>query len=173
MSNSLRDALVRSGVSQPQPRRKPGQRKRRKASAKADSGEMDLARAYALRARDETRERKDAERQAREKKERRRKLRKLLEGKALDREDAECLRHYEFHGKIRRAHVTAEQLQALNAGDLAVVQSRGRFLLVESGVARQAAAIEPGCLALLVDPAQAGQSDDDVPDDGVPDDLVW
>lgn len=134
--------------------------------------DVDLAKAYALRAHSEAQEREqarlEAERKKREKQERHRKLRELLDRKSLDRDDADKLRHYEFHGKIRRVHVTGEQLAALNAGDLAVLQSGSRFILVEAAVAREAAAIEPVCVALLVDPDQ-----DDGTDDGVPDDLIW
>lgn len=179
MSNSLRDALLKSGLSKPKVAASKNVRgASRKAKAKRplrESGtgqDVDLAKAYALRARSEAQEReqnrREAERKKREKQERRRKLRELLDGKSLDREDADKLRHYEFHGKIRRVHVTEEQLAALNAGKLAVLQSGGRFILVDADIARQAAVIEPGCLALLVDPEH-----DNVADDGVPDDLNW
>ena len=179
MSGSLRDELLKSGLAKPgqsrsKSKRKPPRKAAEKQSlrASADEQELDLAKAYALRARSEAREReqarREAERKKREKQARRRKLRELLDGKALDTDSADCVRHYEFHGKIRRVHVTRTQLQQLNAGQLAVLQSGGRFLLVEADVARAAADIEPGCLALLVDPEQTGDADD-----GVPDDLVW
>ncbi len=180
MANSLRDALLKSGISRPtvvapkKPRgefpKANGKRPLREANGGQD---VDLAKAYALRARSEAQEREQARREAeckkREKQERHRKLRELLDGKSLNRDDTDKLRHYEFHGKIRRVHVTGEQLAALNAGDLAVLQSGGRFILVDAGIARKAAAIEPGCVALLVDPDQGEGADDD----GVPDDLIW
>lgn len=176
MSNSLRDALLKSGLAKPgkaQTGRNSGTGKRRSGRPpapprQASDEEIDLARAYALRARTEKREREqarlEAERKAREKKARRQRLQALLDGKSLLREDADQLRHYEFHGKIRRVHVTGEQLEALNAGTLGVVQSGGRFLLVEAAVARQAAGIEPGCVALLIDP-DAPERGDDLPAD--------
>ncbi|MGB8636270.1 MAG: DUF2058 family protein [Rhodanobacteraceae bacterium] len=179
MSGSLRDELLKSGLAKPRPSRSKSKRmpSRKLAENKSlrepgDGQELDLAKAYALRARSEAREReqarREAERKKREKQARRRKLRELLEGKVLDTDSADCVRHYEFHGKIRRVHVTRSQLAQLNTGQLAVLQAGGRFLLVEADVARAAAEIEPGCLALLVDPEQAGDADD-----GVPDDLVW
>lgn len=175
MSNSLRDALLQSGLpmaKKPPPAKPGGKRKPPRSSAPQRGAEIDLAKAWALRARAETQARdaarREAERLAREKKERRQRLQQLLEGKALDSAAADGVRHYEFHGKIRRVHVTAEQLAGLNAGRLAVVQLRGRFLLVSADVARQAAAIEPGCLALLVEPTD-GAGDDE----GIPDDLRW
>lgn len=175
MGNSLRDALLRSGVQAPkpaktQPPRATGSGKRRQPP-RADV-DIDLARAWALRARSEAAARQraqaEAERKAREKKARRQRLRELLEDAALDRPDADAVRHYEFHGKIRRVHVTRDQLAALNAGELGVVQSGGRFLLVQRDIARRAADIEPGCVALLVDPDAPPAADDDVPDD-----LTW
>lgn len=179
MANSLRDALLKSGVKPKPPRGKDKRASSRKPKGKkhpcesTSTEDLDLAKAYAMRARSEAMERdqarKEAERKKREKQEKRRKLRVLLDGKTQDRDDADTVRHYEFHSKIRRVHVTAEQLVALNAGDLAVLQSGGRFVLVDAAIARQAAEIEPGCLALLVDPEQSVES----ADDGVPDDLVW
>lgn len=180
MSRSLRDALLQSGLkptetSRPKSKKKPRKKKHRSGSSEAagTDGEVDLARAYAMRAREDARERaqaqREAQRKAQEKKERRRRLRELLDGKNLIREDADQLRHYEFHGKIRRVHVTGEQLRALNGGDLAVVQSGGRFMLVDGDIARKAAQIEPGCLALLVHP----NADPSSSDEGIPDDLVW
>lgn len=177
MSGSLRDELLKNGFkATAAPRRKRGSG-RTSPGAKPHEGTqndegMDLARAFALRAREEAAEReqarREAERKKREKQERQRKLRQLLDGQSLNRDDADLVRHYEFHGKIRRVHVTSEQLVAINAGELGVVQSGGRALVVTAEVARRAADIEPGVLALLVDPDAADDTDD-----GVPDDLVW
>ncbi len=177
MSGSLRDELLKNGFkAKAPPRRKRGAGQKPvtdKRDRKLEFGEdLDLARAYALRARTEAAEReqakREAERKKREKQERKRKLRAVLDGQELNSEDADQVRHYEFHGKIRRVHVTAEQLVAINAGELGVVQSGGRAILVAADIARQAAEIEPGVLALLVDPDQP-----DAAADGVPDDLVW
>ena len=132
--------------------------------------ENDLARAYALRAKQEREEReraqREAERIAREKKERKQKLANLLDGKALNATDADLPRHFPHGDKIRRVYCTADQLARLNRGELAVVQLAGRYLLVDAGVARQAQAIQPECLVLLCDPN--APTDDDVPAD-----LVW
>ncbi len=175
MSNSLRDALLQSGVKPPRKARGGGPKAnrgnkaaKRRTSTPREDEELDLAKAWSLRQQSEARERAEAKRKAEEKKARRKRLRQLLEGQGLDTAEAEQVRHYEFHGKIRRVHVTAEQLRALNDGELAVVQLRGRFMLVTAELARKAAAIEPGCLALLVEPGADGMADD-----GVPDDLMW
>lgn len=178
MSESLRDLLLKSGIAKKVPKvpraahGKAGKASRPAAvrpSPQADEN-IDLARAYALRAQTEARERarskREAEQHARARKEARRKLQALLDGKALNRADAERLRHFEYHGKIRRVHVDDAQLRALNAGELGVVQFGGRYLLVDASIARTAGNIDPDALALLLEP---GMTDDD----DVPADLVW
>jgi uncharacterized protein YaiL (DUF2058 family) len=173
MSESLRDQLLKAGF-KPSPKAKPApkphMRKPEPRKPRAPA-EPDLAQAFAMRAKADRAEREAAEREAREKaaekKERKRKLQALLEGKALNKADADQPRNFEFGGKIRRVYVTAEQLRQLNAGDLGVVMHGGRALVVVRDVALQAQAIAPEVVALLVDPSAP------VEDDGVPDDLVW
>ena len=198
MSDSLRDQLLKSGLVQklksearpaqkaapssprPSPKHgsmaspKPQQAARPQQSGKprppAGVDEADLARAYALRARQEREERerqqREAERAAREKKERKQKLATLLDGKALNSTEADLPRHFPHGNKIRRVYCTADQLARLNHGELAIVQLSGRYLLVEQAVALQAKAIQEEALVLLCDPN--APSEDDVPAD-----LVW
>ncbi|HSE13238.1 MAG TPA: DUF2058 family protein [Rudaea sp.] len=140
------------------------------ATSAAELHERDLARAYALRARQEKEEReraqRDAERAAREKRERKQKLAALLDGKAQNANDADLPRHFPHGNKIRRVYCTAEQLPRLNRGELAIVQLAGRYLLVARDVALQAQAIQPEALVLLCDPNAPAEDD-------VPADLVW
>jgi uncharacterized protein len=140
--------------------------------------EIDLARAYAIRAQKEKDERIEAERlkqeQARERREAKAKLAELLKDQSLNDPSAEIARHFDYGGKIKRIHVTPTQLKALNAGELGVVQLDGRYLLVTAALLEQAAAIFPPAIALQVDPA-APAADDPYADPQyqVPDDLVW
>jgi len=140
--------------------------------------EMDLAKAYAIRAQREKDERIEAERvrqeEARVRREAKAKLAEFLKDKALNDPAAEIARHFPYGGKIKRVHVTETQLKALNAGELGVVQDGGRYLLVDAATLAEAEAIFPAAVALKVDP--------DAPADGdpyadprfqVPDDLVW
>jgi uncharacterized protein YaiL (DUF2058 family) len=140
--------------------------------------EIDLAKAYAIRAQKEKDERIEAERQkqeaARIKREAKAKIAGLLKDKSLNATDAELVRHFEYNGRIRRVHVTEAQLRALNAGDLGVVQLDGRYLLVDAEVAREVHALLPSLLALLVDPTVPANDDPYAdPKFVVPDDLVW
>lgn len=134
--------------------------------------EIDLARAYALRANAERSEREAEQRAAearkREKAERKLKLAALLDGKSQNDVAAEIARNFEYTGKIRRIYVRADQLAALNAGDLGVVQHDGRFLLVTRELAVAVRELFPSVVAVLHEPGELAAGDD-----GVPSDLVW
>jgi uncharacterized protein len=198
MSDSLRDQLLKSGLVQklkseakptprpaPKPPTRPGNvvarpqarpqarptpKPQHPAPRATGVDEADLARAYALRARQEREERerqqREAERAAREKKERKQKLAALLDGKALNSAEADLPRHFPHGNKIRRVYCTADQLARLNRGELAIVQLAGRYLIVEQTIAVQARAIQEEALVLLCDPNAP-------PEDDVPADLVW
>ena len=140
--------------------------------------DIDLAKAYAIRAQKEKDERIEAERlkqeEARLRREAKAKLEAFLKDKALNAADAEHVRHFEYGGKIKRVHVTAPQLKALNAGELGVVQMNGRYLLVDAAALAEAEAIFAQAVALKVDPnAPAGDDPYSDPQYQVPDDLVW
>jgi uncharacterized protein len=186
MVDSLRDQLLKSGIvkqlkdekRQQQPVAKPhagygkGKPPHKPNKPARSQDQMDLAKAYSMRAQTEAAERKQAEQeaaeQARLKRERKAKLQQILEGKALNKPDADQARHFEYGGKIRRVYVDAAQLAELNAGKLGVVQNGGRYLLVPLSVAEQVRDLDPHLLALLVDPSNGG-----IGEDGVPDDLMW
>lgn len=180
MADSLRDQLLKSGIvkqvreeqRQQAPKgARPAQGRHKPPPSRRDQGDMDLAKAYAIRAQADANERKRAEQaaaeQARIKRERKAQVQKLLEGQTLNLAEADHVRHFEYGGKIRRVHVDAAQLTALNEGRLGIVQQNGRYLVVSQAIAEQVRAIDAHLLALLVDPKAADT------DDGVPDDLMW
>ena len=174
---------------QPGPREpgKPGQRASgkparpgagRDARSPRTREDIDLAKAYAIRAQREKDERIEAERvrqeEARVRREAKAKLAVFLQDKALNDPAAEIARHFPYGGKIKRIHVTEAQLKALNAGELGVLQLDGRYLLVTAAVLAEAEAIFAPAVALKVDP-DAPAADDPYADPQyqVPDDLVW
>jgi uncharacterized protein YaiL (DUF2058 family) len=167
----------------PAPGRPPqGRPPRAGKPAPAKSGgtraEFDLGKAYALRAQKEKDERIAAEaakqEEARQRREARAKLAEVLAGKALNDANAEQVRHFEYGGKIKRVHVTPEQLVALNKGELGVVQSEGRYVLVTAEVLAQAKEVFADAVALEVDPNAPAPADDYAdPQFQVPDDLSW
>lgn len=160
----------------PEGNRKPSPHKQ--AGKPTSGAEFDLARAYAARNAQEQRERAEAERlaqeQARLKREARAKLTEFLVGKALNDDKAEIARHFEYGGKIKRVYVNADQLKALNSGELGVLQQNGRYLLVSAETLLQAEEIFSHAVALKIDPS-APSKDDPYSDPlyQVPDDLVW
>ena len=140
--------------------------------------EIDLAKAYALRAQKEKDERIEAERlkqeEARVRREAKARLAELLKDKAVNDPAAEIARHFNYGGKIKRVHVTPEQLKALNAGELGVVQLDGRYLLFPIALVLEAEQVFAPAVALKVDPdAPAGDDPYADPAYQVPDDLVW
>lgn len=140
--------------------------------------EIDLAKAYALRAQKEKDDRIEAERikqeEAKIRREAKAKLAVLLKDKSLNDPAAEIARHFQYGGKIKRIYVNAEQLKALNAGELGVAQMDGRYLLVPIALLLEAEAIFPPSVALKVDPdAAPGEDPYSDPAYQVPDDLVW
>lgn len=207
MTDSLRDQLLGLGFKpSPKPERKPERRPdpRRDAHKPAGKGgahpkpgqggkprppqgagkprrsqeDIDLAKAYAIRAQREKDERIEAERvkqeEARVRREAKAKLESFLKDKALNHADADIARHFPYGGKIKRIYVTAGQLKALNAGELGVVQQSGRYLLVAAAVLVEAEAIFAPAVALKVDPdAPSGDDPYADPQYQVPDDLVW
>lgn len=207
MSDSLRDQLLGLGFKPaPKPERKPERRPDARRDARKPAGkggaqpkpgqggkprppqgagkpkrsqeDIDLAKAYAIRAQREKEERIEAERvkqeEARLRREAKAKLEAFLQDKALNDAEADIARHFPYGGKIKRIYVNATQLKALNAGELGVVQQNGRYLLVTAAVLAEAEAIFAPAIALKVDPdAPADQDPYADPQYQVPDDLVW
>lgn len=159
--------------------RKPQQRKGGGSQPGQRSREdIDLAKAYAIRAQKEKDDRIKAEQAkqeaARQRREAKAKVEALVKDKALNVAEADIARHFPYGGKIKRVYVTAEQLKAVNAGALGVLQLNGHYKVVNAEVLAQAEAIFPDCVALKVDPdAPAGDDPYADPKYQVPDDLVW
>jgi len=194
MSTTLRDQLLGLGFKPAAPAPKSAQPPRRKPQQKPSAArkpdptkpppraqsqdEIDLAKAYAIRAQREKQERIEAERQkqeaARQRREAQAKLVAFLDGKALNAPEADIARHFEYGGKIKRIYVTAAQLKALNAGELGVVQLNGRYLLVSAEVLAEAETLFAPAVALKVNP-DAPPADDPYADPKyqIPDDLIW
>lgn len=207
MTDSLRDQLLGLGFKPaPKPERKPDRRPDPRRDAHKPTGkgaahpkpgqggkprpphatgkpkrsqeDIDLAKAYAIRAQREKDERIEAERikqeEARVRREAKARLEAFLKDKALNDAEADIARHFPYGGKIKRIYVNADQLKALNKGDLGVVQQNGRYLLVTAAVLAEAEAIFAPAVALKVDPdAPADQDPYADPQYQVPDDLVW
>lgn len=140
--------------------------------------EIDLAKAYAIRAQREKEERIEAERlkqeEARKRREAKAKLAELVKDQGLNDPNAEIARHFPYGGKIKRIYVNEAQLKQLNGGELGVLQLDGRYLLVTAALLAEAEAIFAPAVALKVDPNAPAEDDPYAdPKYQVPDDLVW
>lgn len=140
--------------------------------------EIDLAKAYAIRAQKEKQERIDAEQAkqeaARVRREARAKFDAIIEGKAVNAPEAEHPRHFDYGGKIKRVYCTEAQIKQLNAGELWVGQQKGRYLLLPIALLAEAKAAFPDGIALEVDPNATREQDPYAdPQYQVPDDLIW
>ncbi|HEU0152938.1 MAG TPA: DUF2058 family protein [Arenimonas sp.] len=160
----------------PRPPGKPGEGRR--GGKPRSQEEIDLAKAYAIRAQKEKEERIEAERvkqeEARLRREAKARLAELVKDQGLNDKDADIARHFPYGGKIKRIHVNADQLRQLNAGELGVLQLDGRYLLVTAALLDEAEKVFAPAVALRVDPnAPAGEDPYADPQYQVPDDLVW
>lgn len=192
---TLQDALLKAGLADEKQaekgrrRGKPGAgqpgptkarsngpaRKKKRTARKKKGADSDLARAYAARRKTEAREKEaEKERRVAEQEERRRrnlKLDEIVQGKTLNRKDAEVPRYFEHMGRIRRVLCTPQQREQLNNGEIGVVNLRGSYLLVSLDTLEQYREVAPDLV-----PGLEGREEPE--DDGshyppVPDDLVW
>lgn len=179
MTDSLREQLMKLGFApkKPEPRpprptpgrpQAPGQHhgKPRPQHAapqtpkpeRRSQEEIDLAKAYALRAKAERDEalaaKREAEQKAQEKRERKIRMAALLDGKAQNVAEADLPRHFEHGGKIKRVYGTEAQIAAINAGDLGIVMQDGHFRIVARDIALAVRDLEPRCLVLLLEPGE-------------------
>lgn len=96
----------------------------------------------------------------------------IVEGKAVNVDEAELPRYFEHLGRIRRVLCTPEQREAINSGALGIVNLRGRYLIVEPEVLSRYKSLAEDLVPDLGGAEPEGEEDDtDYPP--VPDDLTW
>lgn len=175
MSHSLQDQLVSLGLAkekQKQPSRK--KKLRRKASGKgaraqnkSASGEINLETAYKLRAKSERAAKQAAGQKRQAEQKRRQKLNEALDAlippAALNVEGAEESRYFNYRDRIKRVYVTAEQLELVNAGALAIAQHRGRYFIVPPEVASKALEIKPDIFVFAESESPDAEGAADIP----------
>lgn len=191
---SLQDALLKTGLAEE--RQKPGKKGAGSSARRSKQGPRDqqrgkktgkppgsnrpqpsdLERAWRARRKAEkdeverVKQARVADQEARRK--RNLELDGLVEGKALNVDEAELPRYFEHLGRIRRVMCTREQRDAINSGELGIVNLRGRYLIVEPDVLERYKS-----LAADLVPDLSGAEPDAREDEGdyppVPDDLTW
>jgi len=169
MSDSLKDQLKALGLARVKPRPKPKQRP--EPRPKKGEQEYSLEKAYALKRREEQK-RADHARKKKQAEDRQRRLlnneiRKIIQAHRLNRDDAEVTRNFIFRGRIRKLHVTPEQLTALNARKLGIAYLSGGYHLLAS---EHVEAVRLLSGEHVVDLSTEAEDDGDHP---VPDDITW
>ena len=191
MSKSLQEQLLSLGLAQDKPaKQKPsaqssggkpgrgskssaggGKGKPGKKSPDKSSEEMALARAYALREREEKKQAELTRRQKQEEDRRRRELnialKAIVNQHRLNDPKAETARNFMYKGRIRKIHLTPEQLAGVNSGELGVVYLLGGYHLLAAEHVEAARNLSPEHV-----PDLTGSADDD-DEFPVPDDLIW
>ena len=179
MSDSLQDQLLALGLAKEKPRKSrsrkgrkhPGAGKPTRAAKAGKGGEISLDAAYRARAREEKSkaEQARAEKRAQDLERRRinNEIHQLVDGQALNDRDGELKRNFLYKGKIRSVRVNADQLKALNAGELSLVFLRGDYLVVKPALAERVRALSPDHVPDL------GSEDPGEEEHPVPDDIVW
>lgn len=191
---SLQDALLKTGLAEERQKRAkkgadPGaggggkaprnhQRKKKTGKRPVDARAQasDLERAWRARRKAEkdeaerVKQARVADQEARRK--RNLELDAIVEGRALNVEDADLPRYFEHLGRIRRVLCTPRQREAINSGELGIVNLRGRYLIVEPEVLTRYRALAEDLVPDLRGAEPEGSEDDsDYPP--VPDDLTW
>jgi uncharacterized protein YaiL (DUF2058 family) len=193
MSKSLQDQLLSLGLAQKRPdtrKKHPGPPKNRRTSPggsrkggassgvrqagqkkSPDAAEINLAQAYALRKKEEKRQADTARREKREEERRRRELNKqigvLVKSHRLNDAKADISRNFMYKGRIRKIHLTANQMKALNSGELGIVYMSGGYHLLPNEHVEAVRRLSADHV-----PDLGGESGDDG-EHPVPDDLVW
>jgi uncharacterized protein YaiL (DUF2058 family) len=179
MSDSLQDQLLALGLARDSRKkkhqvssRKPGKpRPNPGGEGGKKPGEVSLQKAYALKKRDEQKQADHARSKKRAEDTQRRflnnKIRTIVVPNRLNRDDAEIARNFMFRGRIRKVHVTPEQLKALNAGELGIAYLSGGYHLLANEHVEAVRRLSTEHVAEL------NTETEDDGDHPVPDDLNW
>lgn len=190
MSKSLQDQLLSLGLARkkPGPEKKGASQKGRSTNARGrnpkkapvegagsrarESGaEMSLDQAYALRKKEEQQQVETARKLKQEEVRRRRQLNKeigaIVNSHRLNDPKAEVPRNFMYKGRIRKIHLTPEQLKALNNGELGIAYLTGSYHLLTH---EHIAAVRQLSAEHVPDLSSESDDDEEFP---VPDDLVW
>jgi len=130
------------------------------AAAQAEQ-DISLEQAYRIRESQEKSEKqRERERKLEEDRQRaalNRQIKQIVEAGRLNLPDASEARYFMYKDRIRKIHVSAEQLQELNSGLLGVVYLAGGYHLLKAGQVEAVKALSPAHVPDLL----AGGSDDD------------
>jgi len=173
MSKSLKDQMLALGMvsSKPKPKSKK-QHKPRPKTPKDSNAEISLDQAYRIRSTDERQKKEQAtalkRKLERERREINQKIKALIKEHSVRDETADKKRSFLYKGRIRSVLATADQISAINKGELGVVYLSGNYHLMLSARIEEIRQFSPEHI-----PDLAGSENEDEKDNPVPDDLIW
>ncbi|WP_290653190.1 DUF2058 domain-containing protein [Aquisalimonas sp.] len=183
MSNSLREQLLKTGLVDEKKNRqaekeKRAQRKKAKGARKGQPDPEAAARQEQVqRAREEKAERDRALNQEREQKKKQKsaaaQIEDLLREHALSTREGTVPFHFTRDGKVRNLEVTPAQQKRLSAGELGIVERKGRFHLVPAAVVPRLQARDATMFVALVTGTDSNEEDELYREFPIPDDLDW
>lgn len=181
MSDSLRDQLLKAGLTTEQDVKRTRTQKKQKGRQQRNRGkgqssaESEAARRHAeaqaqKRARDRTlNQRREAEKRQQAEEHAAREL--VVSNEIAHGKDGDIAFNFTHDGRIKKIHVNREQQNRLASGELAIARTRGRFRLIPRAVAERVRPRAPFLVAYLADPDDT--SDPEYAEHPVPDDLMW
>jgi uncharacterized protein YaiL (DUF2058 family) len=179
MSDSLQDQLLALGLARDSGKkkrqatsRKPGKPKPKPAvGGDKQPAEFSLEKAYTLKRRDEQKQADNARKKKlavdRQRRLLNNEIRNIVQAHRLNRKDAEIGRNFIFKGRIRKIHVSPEQLKALNAGELGIAYLSGAYHLLAN---EQVEAVRLLSAEHVADLSTENEDDGEHP---VPDEVKW
>jgi uncharacterized protein YaiL (DUF2058 family) len=169
MGISLQDQLKALGLAKGKPKQA---RNMPRPRQQENTGELSLEKAFALRKQDEKHKAAKAKQKKQEEDRQRKKLnnaiREIVKTHRLNQLDAQIARNFMFRGRIRKIHVTPDQLKALNAGELGIAYLSGGYHLLPAEQAEAVRLLSAEHVVVLTDDTQ-----DDDGDFPIPDDVTW
>jgi len=190
MSKSLQDQLLALGLASKKPKksRQPSRRVPGKANQppgavsfpnkgqdrekQAEGGEVSLDQAYSLRKQEEKKQADTARKRKQAEDRQRRQLNKAIKAivskHRLNDAKAEVPRNFMYRGRIRKINVTADQLKALNVGELGLAYLSGGYHLL----APEHVEVVRNLSAEHIPDLTPGETEEEN-EYPIPDDLTW
>ncbi len=115
---------------------------------KRSADEMNLAKAYSLRAQTEAEEKRAALEEQERRTKANKKLKELIDKKALDNAQGESERYFQFNKRIRKLFVRDEHMSKLDNGEACIVHFKGRFYVLNADDGQAAETLKPDAIVM-------------------------
>lgn len=176
MANSLQDQLLQAGLIDKKKAQKTKKSKHKEKVTRQTTEETKLAQERARQQREEKAER-DRQLNLQQQREAEQKaiqaqIRQLVSSNTIAAA-GDTPYNFTDQRKIKRIHVSDEQLDQLSSGKLAIVAQDEQYRLVPAMIAEKIRQRDEKAVILLNEPQDEDDSDDPYADYKIPDDLMW